>query len=373
MILPRQSLLRLARGKNPIIHSTSSFLDGQFQPASLDLSLDGPIYCMRVSGLPRRGERVRDLIDRHARYHFELTLEENRVLEQKNWYLIRLAESFSLPPGYSAKFSPKSSTGRGGVFVRVIGDTSHYDFTEPGYEGPLFLEVYPYVWSIRVALGLCMTQARFKEHGGKPLVDREIVDLHCEHGILLSKTGKAIPVNQTVIRNGKIYLHLDLQRKIVGWRTKDSVVGELEMNRKEYHKIEDFFEPIPGPVDEIIVTPGHMYLFSTVERIRIPESHCGQLDERTTEAAEGRQHIAGFFDPFFGGEEGKHGVLEYIPDANFGPERLVHGQIMASMLFESLSERPDKVYGEEIGSHYIGGSEPQLPKYFKDWDTAWSE
>lgn len=373
MIVPRQSLIKLARGISPMITSTIPFADNQFQPASLDLRLGKRVYCMRVSGLPQAGEKVRDLIDRHMRYTFELTADKSHYLEQRVWFLIELAEGLALSKLYSAKFSPKSSTGRGGVFVRVLGDMSHYDFTEYGYQGPLFLEVYPYAWPVKVSSGLPMVQVRLKHQGARYLVDHEIIELHASNGLLFSKKSKVIPASDISVRNGRLYLHLDLQRKIVGWMTKYSVVEELEMDKKEHHRLEDFFEPIAGPLKDLVVSPGRLYLFPTEERIRIPNGYCGQLDERTTEAAEGRQHIAGFFDPGFGEEGGKHGVLEYIPDANFGPERLVHGQIMAAMIFEELCEQPDAVYGASIGSHYVGDSEPQLPKFFKDWNVAWKE
>lgn len=371
MILSRQSIVRMARGRNPGIRSEMPFDDGQFQPSSLDLRLKQNVYCMRVSGLPKRGETMRDLIERHSRYSFELTRDKPFVIEQRVWHLIEIAESLSLPKIYSAEVSPKSSTGRGWVFTRVLGNMSHYDRIEEGYQGPLYLEVFPMPWPIKVVAGLPLTQIRFRHKGNGCLLDRELMDLHAEHGLVFSKKGKPVPLSEVLIRNNRLYLHLDLQRKIVGWVTKASVIQELEMHRKEHHRIDDFLEPIYGPRDDLVVSPGRMYLFATEERVRIPKTHCGQLDHRTIEASEARQHIAGFFDPNFGEEQGKHAVLEYIPDANFGPERLVHGQIMSSMLFEQMAELPDKGYGRESSSHYAGDTEPQLPKFFKDWNTAW--
>jgi len=79
-----------------------------------------------------------------------------------------------------------------------------------------------------------------------------------------------------------------------------------------------------------------------------------------------RIHYAGFFDPGFGygsGEiSGTRAVLEVR--SHEVPFILEDGQVVASLVFERLLERPRVLYGEGIGSSYqMQGL--KLSKHFK--------
>ena len=119
------------------------------QPASLDLRLGEVAYRIRCSFLPGSQSverRVKDyIID-------ELDLrKDGAVLENKRPYLIPLKERLSLPPKVRGKANPKSSTGRIDVFTRVITDESYrFDEIAAGYDGPLYLEVVPLSFPVRV-------------------------------------------------------------------------------------------------------------------------------------------------------------------------------------------------------------------------------
>ena len=67
-----------------------------------------------------------------------------------------------------------------------------------------------------------------------------------------------------------------------------------------------------------------------------------------------RVHYAGFFDPGFGhagaAGAGARAVLEIR--SREVPFVLEHGQIVARLVYERLTERPDKIYGADIGSNY---------------------
>ena len=67
-----------------------------------------------------------------------------------------------------------------------------------------------------------------------------------------------------------------------------------------------------------------------------------------------RIHYAGFFDPGFGygsGDiNGTRAVLEVR--SHEVPFILEHGQIVASLVFEKLTEKPRVLYGEGMGSSY---------------------
>ena len=72
----------------------------------------------------------------------DLADPEGVVFEPGRPYLVRLMESVRLPEDAVGRTNPRSSTGRLDVFTRVISDHgTQFDEIEPGYEGPLWLEV----------------------------------------------------------------------------------------------------------------------------------------------------------------------------------------------------------------------------------------
>src|SRR5664279_4870558 len=146
------------------------------QPASLDLRLGEVAYRIRCSFLPGRQSverRVKDyVID-------ELDLRKDGVvLETKRPYLIPLKERLSLPPSVRGKANPKSSTGRIDVFTRVITDDSYrFDEIAAGYDGPLFLEVVPLSFPVRVREDLSLNQLRLSV-GSALLTDDDVRAFH---------------------------------------------------------------------------------------------------------------------------------------------------------------------------------------------------
>ena len=79
-----------------------------------------------------------------------------------------------------------------------------------------------------------------------------------------------------------------------------------------------------------------------------------------------RAHYAGFFDPGFGfteaGHPGSRAVLEVR--SHEVPFHLVDGQIIGRLVYEKIAERPDKLYGQSLGSNYQGQG-LKLSKHFR--------
>ena len=107
------------------------------------------------------------------------------------------------------KANPKSSTGRIDVFTRVITDNSdRFDEVAPGYHGPLYLEVVPLSFAVRVREDLTLNQLRLSM--GRPwLSDEEVRQTHLEEPILY-RAGAPVPVDDLVLSNG-LFLGLDLR------------------------------------------------------------------------------------------------------------------------------------------------------------------
>ena len=73
------------------------------------------------------------------------------MLEAGGVYLVPLIERLKLRATIAAFANPKSSIGRMDVFTRLIADRQdEFDAVEEGYQGPLFAEICPRTFSIKV-------------------------------------------------------------------------------------------------------------------------------------------------------------------------------------------------------------------------------
>src|SRR5262245_27623453 len=157
------------------ILTETEFVPGQIQPASLDLRLGNVAYRVRASFLPG-STTVAQRID-ELKLH-EFALSDGAVLETGCVYIVPLIESLALPGTVAASANPKSSTGRLDVFTRVIADNMRgFDRIEPGYHGPLYVEISPRTFPVLVREGSRLSQIRFR-HGKAVLDASELAVLH---------------------------------------------------------------------------------------------------------------------------------------------------------------------------------------------------
>ena len=140
----------------------------QIQPASLDLRLGKVAYRIRASFLPGPDATVRDKLA-ELKFH-EIDLTKGAVLEAGCVYLVPLIEQLKLRSTIAGFANPKSSTGRLDVFTRLIADRQDgFDSVEEGYAGPLFAEICPRTFSIKVRYGSRLNQIRFRRRVGQQL------------------------------------------------------------------------------------------------------------------------------------------------------------------------------------------------------------
>ena len=165
-ILPSQALKALiAAGE---IRAAPEIGTDQIQPASLDLRLGKVAYRIRASFLPGPNATVRDKLA-ELKFH-EIDLTHGAVLEAGCVYLVPLIEQLNLRATIAAFANPKSSIGRIDVFTRLIADRQDsFDAVEEGYSGPLFAEICPRTFSIKVRYGSRLNQIRFLRRVGQQL------------------------------------------------------------------------------------------------------------------------------------------------------------------------------------------------------------
>ena len=336
-ILPQQAIEALI--KQGAVMAPAMGADdqpAQIQPASLDLRLGHKAYRLRASFLPGVGRSVMDCLpDVHMH---EVDLSGGAVLETGCVYLVPLQESLALPNDLSAAANPKSSTGRLDVFTRVICDgADSFDAIRAGYKGPLYAEIAPRTFSVLVRPGDRLVQLRFRS-GDLEILNTQTVSIDLKG---IDESG------------------------IVGWRARRHA-GLVDVSGVGAHAARDYWEPLYSDNGQLVLDPEEFYILASKEAVRIPENQAAEMAPIAPEIGEFRAHYAGFFDPGFGvasaGGEGSRAVLEVR--GRDVPFLLRHGQPVAKLVFEAMSEVPESLYGAK-GSHYQAQG-LRLSKHFKD-------
>jgi dCTP deaminase len=330
-ILPSQSIEALiATGA---VTAATPFAPDQVQPASLDLRLGARAWRTRASFLPGAGRKVAERLGDVAMHTLDLTA--GAVLERGCVYIAEVQERLKLPQGVAGRANPKSSTGRVDVFVRLLTDRGRaFDDVDEGYDGPLYLEICPQTFSVLVRAGTRLNQLRLKR--GAPE------------------------------RRGIRDVGVDLTGKLAGFRARRHA-GVVDLDREDAHDPRDFWEPLEPRRGELLLDPGEFYILASKEVVEIPVMEAAEMIPIDPAVGEFRVHYAGFFDPGFGTEEaggtGSRGVLEVRSHET--PFLLEDGQTVARLVYEPLTERPSRLYGEG-GSHYQRQG-LKLSKHFKAW------
>ena len=349
-VLPSQALEKMVasgqiRGRTPIAPD-------QIQPSSIDLRLGSEACRVRASFLAGGNSTITGKLEQYRLHTLDLT--RPAVLEKGCVYIVPLEEELALPPDISGKANPKSSTGRLDVFTRLITDEGRqFEIVPPGYRGRLYAEVVPRTFSIVVRAGDRLSQLRlFKGdyHPSDALI-RQISAI--EPLVYLPDESRG----EAHISNG-LRLSVDLAgdgpRSIIGYRAKKHA-PLIDLARIRHYPPEEYWDPIrSNDTRSLILDPEDFYILASRERVRIPAEYAAEMVPFDPTIGEFRIHYAGFFDPGFGygsGDiNGTRAVLEVR--SHEVPFILEDGQIVASLVFERLLERPRLLYGEGIGSSY---------------------
>jgi dCTP deaminase len=338
---------------------------GNVQPASLDLRLGERALRIRCSFLPGADSVERKLKD-YVLDEIDLR-GDGAMLEARCPYLVELKERLDLPAGLRGKANPKSSTGRIDVFTRVITDYSdRFDEVAPGYSGPLYLEVVPLSFAVRVKEDLTLNQLRLSL--GRPwLSDDEVRAAHAVMPILFRR-GEPVPEEKLVLSDG-LFLGLDLHgddRGQVGHSTRDSA-PLLDLTAGQPTDPTPFWDPVYREEgDRLVLSPRRFYLLMSDESVCIPPSLAAEMTAYDPTSGELRTHYAGFFDPGFGFDptgsfRGSRAALEVR--AHDVPFMVENGQAVCKLTFERMLEEPTALYGSGIGSSYQQ-QEETLSRYF---------
>jgi dCTP deaminase len=360
-VLPFQELRGL---EGRVIRPSLPLTDAQLQPASLDLRLGRRAYRVRASFLPGPEATVEAKIRKYGLYDFDLA--DGAVLERGCVYIVPLLESLELPQTISGTTNPKSSTGRLDIFTRLITDkSSEFDRIRPGYSGPLYAEISPRTFGVRVRTGTRLSQLRLRR-GRTATSNADLRRLHARDP-LVEQNG-AMPAN---IDRGKLSISIDLAGHpatgLIGFKAKRDA-GVIDYERIAHYDPLDFWEPIYARQhDFIVLNLDDFYILASKEAVSVPPEYAAEMVPYDTEVGEFRVHYAGFFDPGFGhreqGGSGSRAVLEVRPHEV--PFMVEDGQIVGRLAYERLAALPERLYGTGIGSTYQAQG-LRLSKHFKE-------
>ena len=375
-ILPYQQIRQLmAKGA---ITAALPIEDRQVQPASLDLRLGTKAYRLLASFLPEQTEitsrlNVLDFYQSDL-VMYEMDLTEGAILEKGHVYLVPLLERLHLPPTLRARANPKSTTGRLDIFTRVVTDlNTGYDEIRAGYRGPLYLEVVPRSFTIKVKTGQSLNQIRFVQ-GMVTMSDAQLLQQHRTDPLVYHNLASAKPLGSRELRLDRgMFLRIDLKgverddQPIIGYRAKKNS-HVIDLSKVGHYRAIDFWEPIKRRREgSLLLEPEEFYILASKERVRVPPGYAAEMVAYEAACGELRTHYAGFFDPGFGyggkGEVlGTQVVLEVRP--HDVPFLIYDGQTFFKVVYDRMLDAPRHVYGTALGSSYQRQT-LTLSKHFK--------
>lgn len=361
-VLPCQMLEKMIAGG--AIRARVPIAPEQVQPSSLDLRLGAEAYRVRASFLATGKATVTGKLEQYRLHTLDLT--RPAVLEKGCVYIVPLQEELSLPADISGKANPKSSIGRLDIFTRLITDQGRqFEIVPAGYKGRLFAEIVPRTFSVVVREGERLSQLRLFQGDYLPS-DILLRQLEREEALVYLPDESR---GEADIRNG-LRLSVDLagieRSDVIGYRAKKHA-PLVDLSKLHHYDPKDFWDPIlRNDSRTLILDPEDFYILASREKVRIPADYAAEMVPFDPTIGEFRIHYAGFFDPGFGygsGEiNGTRAVLEVR--SHEVPFILEDGQVVASLVFERLLERPRVLYGEGIGSSYQSQG-LKLSKHFK--------
>ncbi len=338
------------------ISACAPLAPGQVQPNSLDLRIGEVGWRVQCSFLPGE-EGIHQKLSRFMWYDFPVP-EEGVVLERNQIYFFPLCERLALPPAVSGRANPKSTTGRLDVFTRLVTEYgSSFDIVPDGYQGPLFLEVAPRSFAIRVRPGDALAQIRFQQ-GDPHLTPAEVTHLLDTEDLLLGPNLETLRARDVQSAQGLV-LSISLPRRdqrTVGYVARRNT-PPIDLRAIGGARKRHYWDWIHGDSKPIILEPDEFYIFASRELVRLPPNICAEMVAFDASSGEVRTHYAGFFDSGFGysphltaGQSAAAVVLEVR--SRDVPFLIEDGQSLFRVMLLRCTEQPDIIYGQGLGSNY---------------------
>jgi dCTP deaminase len=332
--------------------------NGYISPASLDLICGEERYRVARMTLPNKTQTIRDIFNTMGATKVSES-SKKYIIEKNVKHLISLGKiTKPLPHNIWAHISPKSSTGRVDVHVKLMADgVPMYDTLPEGFTGEIWLLVIAQSFPVIIPLGETLSQIRFYRGKSRTNID-DFLNL-IDQGLVKDRKGKFLGLNDFQINRNRrsLTMTLDLSVKNPGYVCRGTS-QVLDLSKRNEYNPNDFFEKVEIKNGGLELEPGAFYILSTKEILDIPGTIAGEMEVSSYKLGEFRAHYAGFFDPGFRG----FGTLE----VRSNEELFVYdGYPITEMIFEKTSQVPEVLYGDKKTVHYQGQVGPTLSKHFK--------
>ncbi|MEK6923365.1 MAG: 2'-deoxycytidine 5'-triphosphate deaminase [Nanoarchaeota archaeon] len=289
---------------------------------------------------------------------------ENRIRKIKNIktedlkkdkiYEIQFAETFSIPPAFFAKVSPKSSIGRTGTYVLTYTDDGKYINHSPfGYNGKFFAYLQPRSFNILledtklVQLRFQTIDAKLKENELRREWEKEPLLRDLEYNLPIPQSGVEFNLDGLVLK-------AFVKEKSV-YAPKENFTS---INLMGHNYAEAYWTNPPIINNSLLAKEGVTYILGSMEGMVTPPYLAAELREYTEAYMSFHQaHIAGFIDPGFGYKHGNSLTFEFTP---YSPMTIRHGQPLGVIDYFRMLGQPKKIYS---GS-YANSSKARLGKCF---------
>ena len=271
-----------------------------------------------------------------------IDLDREPVLERGAIYVIELFEAVSLSAELTGIANPKSSTGRPDILTRLIADRAiAFDRVEPGYRGPLYLEVAPLTFSVVVRPGVRLSQLRL-QRGIGPMPQVEIDKLRERAADRLSRSAPG-PLRDGLLVPVTVDLEGAGPGAAIGYKAKKSA-NKIDVDLISHYDPREFWDRIESGGGRLNLDQGDFYILATREDVGVPPQLAAEMVPYDARSGEFRVHYAGFFDPGFGFVDDKAaGSKAVLEVRSYGVSfSLEDGQIVGWLRYSPLAGGPDR-------------------------------
>lgn len=330
--------------------------------SSLDLPLGEEAYRLECVFLPRKGEKVRDLLDVCGATPHDL----KSPLEVGVPYLVHLNGNIDLPPHVYGYSNPKSTAGRLNLSCRLVADNvSRYETLPTGWQkGEIWMLLRADSFPILMSPGDALSQMRF--FTGPAFLDPlELQTAIRKDGLLFHQSGKRYTDGEYDCHADSIYLSIGVPDGQVGWECRGSN-RVLNYRKVSGYKPDPFFIPVYAERGEVKLRRGSFYILTTEQFVRVPQGLSAELRATDPRVGNFTVHTAGYIDEGWG--VGKNGEICGLPitlEVTVHEDNVLlrHGQNVARIRYERMYEASDRPY-HEANSNYTNQVTARLSKHF---------
>jgi dCTP deaminase len=275
---------------------------------------------------------------------------------------LRERVDFSQHPWLLGEATGKSSIGRLDILTRLlVNGCSEYERVPYKYAGPLYVEIAPISFDIRIYPNSSLNQLRI--HCGPRAPMSSLVGRR-----LLFQADDGSKFSADAQDNGTLSLDISpgtrKKPRLAAFVLREGELAEFDFKEKGKVDARNYFEAVNSKGGALALEVDRFYILRSVERLALPEDIAVTGMAYSENLGELRIHYAGFAHPWFGmGRKDKKigAPLIFEVRAHSFPIILRHEEVFATIKFYKMAERiPNK---DKEGNEY-SNQELKLSTYF---------